>query len=387
MELKIYKSYDDKNQNEPVFDTSDVFSLVDNDEVINNLIDTFKNGTSTFFLNEHRYEAKDLSFSQVNIKGVCRLCFVFVGNNDKDKIIAAISSLKEMPVETDEDKENKVKAVFENIKPFNPIFSICDTYFSFINGDLLGEEIPVLSRSNFTEVIEEAPVPVVEAPVMDTPVVENKQEEATEKAPKEKKHLVKNFLAKFKKKEESKPKVQAVEKTEPKTQPVQEVKPEEKKPEKHHKLSNEKKNLLIDIFYVISMPALMLIFLFIAIDFFSKDKAGLGAFIVVVLVIETGIFGYGLYLINCEEQNHHFFNKSKLLLYGINLAGLIIGFLFALLIGALVLKIEDNSKMFSIAFICLESAFIMSIVLHIVTLVVSQYMERRKERKRRGKKK
>ena len=179
---------------------------------------------------------------------------------------------------------------------------------------------------------------------------------------KEKKHPIKNFFASFKKNEE---------------------KP---KKEKKGRLSDEKKNFLIDVFYVISMPALMLIFLFIAIDFFSKDKTGLAVFIVIVAIIETGIFGYGLYLINCEEQNHHFLNKSKLILYGINIAGLIIGFLLALLIGNFVLKIEDSSYMVSIAFICLESAFIISVLLHIITLFVSEFMERRKANKYRKKK-
>lgn len=372
MEIKIYKSYLENNPNEPLFASGDVFSLSDKDETISNLMDAFRSGEVTFFINERRYEGKDLSYSQVNIRDVCRLCFVFANNNDKENIISSISKLKGMPIETDEEKEAKVKAVFELIKPFNPIFALCDKYFSFIRESLLGENIPLLSRSNFYEVAEEAPAPVEE--VKAEPAVEEVKAIEEVEVPKEKKHIFKNFVAKFKKKED---KVVIEQKEEKVPAP---------KKEKKQLLSNEKKNLLIDIFYVVSMPALMLIFLFIAIDFFSKDKVGLGAFIIVVLVIETGIFGYGLYLINCENNNHSFFNKSKLILYGINLGGLLLGFLLALLVGAAVLKISDNGYMISIAFICLEAAFILSIVLHIIAIVLSQYMENRKIKKRNKRK-
>lgn len=384
MELKIYRSYDEKKENTPLFISGEFLINSANENVINNIIESFKSGETTIFLDDHRYESKDLSFSQINIKNVCRLCFAFIGNNDKEKIISEVSNLKKMPIETEEEQNDKVKAVFQIIRQFSPIFAISDKSFAFINEEF-ANNLLILQKSLVEEIEMDVPevAPVLEAaPVMEEketideekelPVEEIKENkiEKVENEPKDKvpfTQKIKNFFAKFKIKRKEQAETEVI--------------------NKPKKTTSERKNFLIDVFYVISMPALMLVFLFIVIDFFNKDKVGLGIFIVIVLVIETGIFGYGLYLINCEEQNHRFLNKSKLILYAINLAGLFIGFGLALLVGATVLKISDFNNIISIAFICLESTFIVSILLHIFALLASELMEKRKAKKRLGKKK
>lgn len=146
MNFKLFENYKENKNNTPLFETEDSFVLL-SEKNIKQISESFRKGGLSIFIDENQYD-KTISVTKINIKDVGALYFVFPNANDKEEIIKTISSLKEMPVETLEEKENKVKAVIDNIKSFNPLMVISDTYFSFINEKTFDKNIIVLMKKD-----------------------------------------------------------------------------------------------------------------------------------------------------------------------------------------------------------------------------------------------
>lgn len=353
MHFKIYESYKENKKNSPLFETAESFVSLE-DKNIKQITDALRKGGITIFVDDTKYD-KTISVTQINIKDVGKLYFVFATANDKEEIIKSISSLKELPVETDEDKINKVKAVIDTIKPFNPLMAISDTYFSFIDEQtfdcltLMKKEVVEQPQIEEVQPVREEPQtemvnsPVEPAPVIEAPIAEEAEIEI---------------------------------KPEPKKEATYCIKPET------NKMDKEKKKFLLDIFYVSLIPALMTAFLFIGISFFHKDNVGMGIFLIIISLGVSAMFGHGLYLINGEKRNNSPFNRYKLILYAVNLGGLLVGFLFSILLGNTVLETGTSSVVLSLSFIALEIAFIVCIILHISMLLLNEFFAKRKENKR-----
>ena len=146
MNFKLFENYKENKNITPLFETEDSFVLL-SEKNIKQISESFRKGGLSVFVDENQYD-KTLSVTKINIKDVGAIFFVFPNANDKEEIIKTISSLKEMPVITTEEKENKVKAVIDNIKSFNPLMVISDTYFSFINEKTFDKKIVVLMKKD-----------------------------------------------------------------------------------------------------------------------------------------------------------------------------------------------------------------------------------------------
>lgn len=144
----------------------------------------------------------------------------------------------------------------------------------------------------------------------------------------------------------------------------------------------EKNNFLIDALFLIFMPALTLAFLFITMDFFNKNNSGLGILLIFISLLEVGIFAYSLILINREEKNKKLFSKYHIVLYLINIVGLLIGFGLVILLGNTLLKTGEMPFIMQLAWISLGGAFAVSFILNIAMYYLNRWLVKRKNNKK-----
>lgn len=155
--------------------------------------------------------------------------------------------------------------------------------------------------------------------------------------------------------------------------------------EKEEKKVAEKNNIIIDTLFLVFMPALMLVFLYITMDFFNKGNGGLGILLTFITVLEIGIFGYSLILINKEEKNKELFSKYHVILYLINVGGILLGLGLAIIIGNFLLKTGEIGFVLSLAFISFGATTAISIALNIGMYYLNRWLIKRKNSDKKAK--
>lgn len=149
MNFQIFDTHLNTKNNAPIFEAENAFNLVPaKNRIISTIIKGIDNYSYTFIINDKRYELKDLFVAEVAIKRVCKLYFLFESDEQEEKIVEEISSLKKMPVSTDEEKNKKVEAVLEKMKAFKPLLVLSDQYYAFLNEDTFGKDTVVLMKNN-----------------------------------------------------------------------------------------------------------------------------------------------------------------------------------------------------------------------------------------------
>lgn len=149
MNFQIFDTHINTKNNVALFEAETAFNLVPaKNRIINTIIKGIDNYSYTFIIGDKRYELKDLFVAEVAIKKVCKLYFFFESDEQEEKIVEEISSLKQMPVITDEEKNKKVEAVLEKMKAFSPILVLSDQYYSFLNETSFPDSTIVLMKNN-----------------------------------------------------------------------------------------------------------------------------------------------------------------------------------------------------------------------------------------------
>ena len=117
-----------------------------------------KNQDLYFAIDEKEYKSEDVSIILVNVIDVAKIYFVFPrfeSVETKDLIFKELTLLKEMPVATKEDKDNKILRVFEMLSKHHPLFGFTDKYLSVVNLELTDKYGFVFIMKNNPEDVKE----------------------------------------------------------------------------------------------------------------------------------------------------------------------------------------------------------------------------------------
>ncbi len=153
MNLNLFGSISENEKKKAIYSSDKSFNLINrNSNVIKNLIKSIGQ-EYCFSIDDKEYNLESLFVVKININSVGAIYVVLENRHSIKTLSEEVSVLKDLPIETIEQRKEKTLKALQLTKKYSPIMYFANSYIPFITEQVVNG-VPVLMKNNPKDSVE-----------------------------------------------------------------------------------------------------------------------------------------------------------------------------------------------------------------------------------------